>query len=158
MSRLLMSEPFYHSSFVYVKLNTDLYSREINVEQMNNPNASATKSSLLDYFANRKNIPFVQPYIQNIHNLIDFVKMFSMVNNNLKIRNDSHRIVVIFYPRVRYNPSDIKKHSQYCFHQVIRHTNWDITNINDIRNEETSISRWNEFLRTAESELLEKIQ
>ena len=60
-----MSEPFYHSSFVYVKLNTDLYSREINVEQMNNPNASATKSSLLDYFANRKNIPFVQPYSRN---------------------------------------------------------------------------------------------
>ena len=158
MSRLLLSEPFYHSSFVYVKLTTDLNSREINVDQLNNPNALATKSSLLDYFSNRKHIQIVKPYLQTIVNLTDFVKMFYIINNTLKIRNNSHRIVVIFYPRIRYNPNDLEKHKQYCHHQFIRHANWDITNLKDMQNEETAIFRWNEFLKTADAESLRKIQ
>lgn len=133
-------------------------SREINLEQIRNPDAPATKYSLLDFFAKRKKLPIVQPLINKIINLIDFAKLFTIQNGKLQLRSEPHRIVVIPFPRVRYSPLDIKKQKFYSLHQIIRYSSWDESNLSELNNEETAITRWNHFLKTAPKEVLDKIQ
>ena len=43
VSRLLFSDPLYHSTFTCVMQSSDLYNKEININEINNDSASATK-------------------------------------------------------------------------------------------------------------------
>ena len=71
---------------------------------------------------------------------------------------DPHRIVVICYPRVRYSESEKNKMRLYCHHQLIRYSSWDLNNLNELRNLNTAIERWKEFLKTADPDLLLQIE
>ena len=141
-----------------MKLNTDLNSREINLEQISNLYAPATKYSLLDFFAKRQKLSIVQPYTDKIINLIDFAKLFTIINRKLHLRTDPNRIVIIPFPRVRFSPLDITKQKIYCLILIIRYSSWDESNLSELNNEETAISRWNQFLKTAPMEVINKIQ
>ena len=104
---------------------------------------------MLDFFSIRKTIPIVKPYLDKIMNLIDFSKLFFISNNQLKLRTDSHRIVVICYPFIRYSSTDKAKLLQYCHHQLIRYSNWDVNDLNEIRNLNIVEDRWKDFLKNA---------
>lgn len=116
VSRLLMSDPLYHSSFMYITLSTDLNSKEINLDKNASADLPAYKKSMIDFYANRKNIDFLQPYLHQITNLISFVKLIKLNcrNNKLELRPESHRTVVITYPKYRYNPQNKEKNKLYC--------------------------------------------
>ena len=84
--------------------------------------------------------------------------MFYVSNNNLKLRDEPHRIVVICFPKVRYNSSNATKWINYCYHQLLRYSSWDINDLNVIFDKSTAVVRWNEFLKTASLEVLSKIK
>ena len=67
------------------------------------------KKNLLDYYMIIKTNKQTMPFLNQIINLIDFVKLFYVSNNNLKLRDEPHRIVVICFPKVRYNSSNATK-------------------------------------------------
>jgi hypothetical protein len=91
----------YHSSFNYIVLSTDFNSREINLDRNTEDDDSATKKSMLDFYANRYKMTQIQCQLPNIKNLIDFAKTFKIVKNQLVLRNDTEKTVVITYPKVR---------------------------------------------------------
>jgi hypothetical protein len=76
VSRLLFSDPLYHSTFNYVNQSSDLYNREINVNAINNDSASATKKSMIDFYRTRKKNPFLIPHLDKVINFIEFVHFF----------------------------------------------------------------------------------
>jgi hypothetical protein len=119
--------------------------------------AQASKNSLLDYFMNRKSKSLILPYLDKIVNFIDFVKLFYVSNNSLKLRTEPHRIVVLCFPKVRYNPTNASKLINYCYYQLIRYSSWDIDDLNEISNKNTAVLRWNEFIKNASTEVLSKI-
>jgi hypothetical protein len=62
------------------------------------------------------------------------------------------------YPRIRFNPDNIEKYKEYCFHQIIRFSPWDDENYDEIKNVDSAIERWSHFLKTATPELLATIK
>ena len=79
VSRLLMSQPLYHSSFDYVTISTNMDSKEINTNPELPSDSTAFKKSLIDYYANRKKLGVCQAHLSKINNLIDFVKLFTTI-------------------------------------------------------------------------------
>ena len=158
VSRLLFSDPLYHSTFTYVIQSSDIYCREINLIELNNDQAIATKPSMIDFYRHRKSNEALIPHLHRINNLVEFVKMFVLVRNELKPRESSDNIVVTFYPRVRYNPENIDKHKEYCYHQLIRYSSWDNENYDEITNANTAIQRWTDFLKSAAPEIIASIK
>jgi hypothetical protein len=158
VSRLLFSDNMYHSSFSYISQTTDLDSREVNIQQISDENAPATKKSMIDYFAHRKSDASLQPYLNEIVNLVEFARLFQIKNNSIIQRPDAYKTVVVTYPRVRYNPNNIEKLKEYCYRQMIKYSSWDISNIDVIRDKNTAIQRWNTFLKTASPEILATIK
>ncbi|CAF1045089.1 unnamed protein product [Brachionus calyciflorus] len=158
VSRLLLSEPLYNSSFNYVTLSTEIDSRELNLNVNQDEESSVIKNSLIDYFANRKNCQYLDKNLPQINCLIKFVKFFKLDSKNKLVnRPDNEKTVVITLPKIRYNPDNSEQLKSYCFHQMIKFSDWDITNLNEIRNKETAIERWNNFLKTAPEDIIEMI-
>ncbi|RNA16317.1 ATP-dependent DNA helicase PIF1 [Brachionus plicatilis] len=158
VSRLLLSEPLYNSLFNYVTISTEIDSRELNLNVNDDNDSPATKNSLIDYYANRKQIDLIKNQLVKIDNLVSFVKYFKLDNKNkLSIRTEHEKTVVITLPKIRYNPDNTEMYKIYCYHHTIKYSDWDISNINEIRNKNTAIERWNNFLRNASSEILEMI-
>jgi hypothetical protein len=159
VSRLLLSEPLYHSSFEYITLNTDLNSRELNIDMNLDENEPATKKSIIDYYANRKKEFFLRTYLEQITSLVHFVRMFKLTRDNkLTYRQDCEKTVVITFPKIRYNPLNKENHIKYCYNQLIKYSNWSIDNIEDIKNEETAPQRWESFLATASDDVLKYVK
>jgi hypothetical protein len=100
VSRLILGEPMYHSSFNYIVLSTDFNSREVNLDKNIDENEPATKKSMLDFFGNRLKISQIRCQLINVKNLIDFARIFRIVKNELVLRNDTEKTVVITYPKV----------------------------------------------------------
>ena len=76
VSRLLMSESLYHSSFNYLTINTDLDSRKLNLDRNVDSDCLTTKKSIIDCYADRKNNQEIQHLISYTIKLIDFCKNF----------------------------------------------------------------------------------
>ena len=53
ISRLLLSEPMYHSTFEYVSQSLDLDKRQLNTDN-DNPAVNIYKKSIMDYYADRE--------------------------------------------------------------------------------------------------------
>ena len=98
VSRLLMSEPLYHSDFKYVSISTDLDSREINCIRDLDETQPTTKSSLIDYYSKRNSNPFLEKYLNLIVKYLEFGHLFSINKNKLVINNDADKTVVITLP------------------------------------------------------------
>ncbi len=139
-------------------LNTDLDSRELNIEANIDGNEPA-KKSIIDYYANRKKEFFLRTYLDQTTSLVQFVKMFKLTKDNkLTYRQDSDKTVVITFPKIRYNPLNKEKHRQYCDHQLIKFNYCSIDYINEIRDVESALERWEVFLATATEDVLKFIK
>jgi hypothetical protein len=151
VSRLLFSEPLYHSTFDYVSQSLDLSSRQLNFDQ----NSSLlVKINLLDYYADRDSNEFLKPHLASITSFIEFVKKFVISCGVLKLKDKPHLIVVTTSPRVRYNPSDLKCYTNYCFYQMIKYSNWKREDMISLSNVNDCIRRWESFLLIAPFEVL----
>jgi hypothetical protein len=143
VSRLLFSDPLYHSTFTYVMQSSDLYNKGININEINNDSASATKVSMIDLFRYRKKNPLLIPHLLKITNLIEFFRLFKLVKKEPRLRDSvefsSESVVVTMYPRIRFNPDNIEKYKEYCFHQIIRFSPWDDENYDEIKNVDSAI-------------------
>jgi hypothetical protein len=96
ISRLLMSQPLYHSSFSYVTISTELDKREINISRNQSPDAPATKKSLIDFYANRKTNKNLENKLDTITCLVSFVKKFQLNSKNeLVARTNPEQTIVI---------------------------------------------------------------
>jgi hypothetical protein len=157
VSRLLFSDPLYNSSFTYVVQNSDLYSKEIDTNALNNDKAPANKISMIDLFRLRKTNPILIPYLSKITNLIEFIRLFKISKKQPTLRESPESVAVTMYPRLRYNPDNIEKYKEYCFHQLIRYSPWSDENYEEIKTLHTAVDRWNNFLKTASSEILASI-
>ena len=100
VSRLLLSEQLYHSSFNYAVQTTDLYTREVNLGKNIDENSSATKKSIIDFYSERLENNSIQHQLDDVNNLIDFVKKFIIKKNELALRPDAEKTVIITYPKV----------------------------------------------------------
>ena len=103
ISRLLLSEPLYHSSFNYVNLCTDLNNKQVNLDKNSNEEDSAVKESIIDFYANRFDNPRLQNQLDDVHNLIDFVRKFTIKNKELVARDNSDQTVIITFPKVNFS-------------------------------------------------------
>ena len=95
VSRLLMSQQLYHSSFDYVTISTNMDSKEINTNPELPSDSTAFKKSLIDYYANRKKLGVCQAHLSKINNLIDFVKLFTTNGKNELIARTSKKKVIV---------------------------------------------------------------
>ena len=91
----------YHSSFNYIYLSTDLFTKELNLDKNIPDDAEATKKSIVDFYANRLNDPRLQNSLENIYNLIDFARKFTVKKNQLVLREDPDKTVIITFPKVK---------------------------------------------------------
>jgi ATP-dependent DNA helicase PIF1 len=148
----------YHSSFNYITVNTDFNSREINLAPNVNDEEPATKASYLDYFAERFNYPGLQNELSDVYNLLDFVKKFQIKKNQICARDKPEKCVVITFPKMRPNPDDPVKHAQFCYHAMIKFSNWSKANIDEIKTIETAAFRWRNFLLIAPQSVIDQIK
>ena len=73
-----MSEPLFSSTFEYVTQSLELNQlREVNKLNNNNVNKLATNPSLIDFYANRKNIPVSKSELNTITRIIQFFSNIS---------------------------------------------------------------------------------
>ena len=87
VSRLLMSEPLYSSSFEYITLSLEFkLTREINTSiGAVNSDKPATIDTLLDCFANRMNNKKLENILIEIPNFYTFAKKFKIFKGKLTI-------------------------------------------------------------------------
>ena len=158
VSRLLMSQPLFHSSFDYVTLNTNMNSREINTDPELPAENSAFKKTLIDYYAIRKKLGVCQAHLSKIKNLIDFAKLFTTNGRNeLILRPTQKKVIIVTYPKIRWDPDNNENNKNYCLHNLIKYSDWDLDNIDEIQNLDTALQRWQSFLSIASPEIIEII-
>jgi hypothetical protein len=145
ISRLLMSEPHYRSSFCHVTVSLEINIREIDC-QTYCESAPATKNSLLDYYSRRKSNPLLAKYDHLLLNFLEFTKYFHVSKNQLCISEKPDLTVVITMPSVHYQPEIREVYSHYCYYQIIKYSSWTIDDVAEITNLNTAIERWENFL------------
>ena len=74
------------------------------------------------------------------------------------IRDQKRQTVIVTYPKVKFNPSDITNHQKYCYFQLIKYSTWSNNAFESISNIETAIDRWNNFLLIAPSHILDCLE
>jgi hypothetical protein len=151
VSRLLLSEPLYHSTFTYISQNLDLDNREINTT--GNDNELASKKNIIDHYANRSIYSGME---QNI-NLITFLQKYKLTKNEIVSRNIDEKLVVTTFPKYRYNKNDKEKYKKYCYYAIIKYKPWTKDDYETIKNKDTAVQRWEQFLENATPEILSTI-
>lgn len=158
VSRLLMSEPLYHSSFEYVTVCTNVNTKEINIDPELPTDASAFKKSIIDYYSIRKKLGICQAHLSKIKNLIDFVKIFTTNSKNeLVVRKLNKPVIVVTFPKLRFDSENNENNKKYCLHNLFKYSDWDSGNFEEIMNLDTALHRWNEFLKIASPDIIEII-
>ena len=137
ISRLLLSELLYHSTFNYVTLCTDLNNKQVNLDKNANDDDDAVKSSIIDFYANRYDNPRLQKELDDVNNLIDFVRKFTIKNNQLTARDNAESTVVITFPKVD------------SFHAWGQNMPWDKSSLHIITDYDNATTRWATFLQNA---------
>lgn len=154
--RLLMSEPLYHSSFKYVNQSLDINSKQINNSA--NENETAFKKTMIEFYENRYNENISTEDLAKIYNLVDFVKMFTIEKDRLRKNSDPNKIVVITKPNVKCVPQDPIIFKEYCYFQLVKYSNWNKDNKNELLNKENAILNWNSFVATAPQNVRDSIE
>ncbi len=103
--------------------------REVNLDECTDNDAPATKTNLLDYYANRDNIQKIHG--RPIFNLLDFLTKFYLVKGQLRDRPNQKEVVIITTPQYRYNPNNCENHKKYCYHQLIKYSPWKKEDLED---------------------------
>ena len=152
VTRYLLSEPSYHSEFtpVYLNLNVDI--KEIQIENFQEDDTESMtiyKKTLIDFFSNRYLISSLESDLNSIIHLLDFSQKYKVNKNKLEKRNNSQKIIVISFPKIRADKKDKNKYSEYCKYQLIKYYPWTYLNINEIKNQENSIQLWEQYVLLA---------
>lgn len=168
-----MSEQLYSSSFEYVTQSLDLnQSKEIKNLIKNGPQTEATNNTLMDFYANRaeyfefikkiresedskKNRQCLQKKDNLETSFNQFVIQYKCVKGELRIRTNNDKIIIVTYPKVRFNPKITETYKEYCFFQLIKYSNWTIKEISIINDKETAIRRFEEFLKNTTPEIID---
>ena len=156
VTRLILGDPLYHSSFTYVKQSLDLYEREINMEEEDDQQP-ATKKNMMDFYANRHKEPFLISHVTTIKHFLDFVTRFTLLKGKIVLRPKPEKTVVITNPKCRYNPKDIESHKKYCYYQMIKYSDWKKEDIPTLNNFDDAIERWDLFIKTASKDVLDTL-
>ncbi len=84
VSRLLMSGPLYHSSFSYITQCLDFKASKevVPITPLANDNDSATFANYMDEFAKRRHNKLLEPIIDRIDSLYNFVKHLKIFKGN----------------------------------------------------------------------------
>ena len=154
--RLLMSEPLYHSSFKYVNQSLDINSKQINNSA--NENETAFKKTMIDFYENRYNENISTEDLAKIYNLVDFVKMFTIEKDRIRKNSDPNKIVVITKPNVKCVPHDLIIFKEYCYFQLVKYSNWNKDNKNELLDKDNAIINWNSFVATAPQNVRDSIE
>ena len=159
ISRLINSDPMYTSTFTYITISTDLDSKQLHLNKNLDSHESAFKKTLIDFYANRKSEVFFKYYSDHLNmNLLTFVRKFTLdKKNELIIRPNSEKTVIITYPKFRANPDNKEMYKNYCLHQLIKLSVWDKNDYEHIRNLDNAVERWLNFLTLAPKEILDMI-
>jgi hypothetical protein len=159
VSRLLLSEPHYHSSFEYITQSLELnQTRE--VVNLENPNQQieATSQTLMDFYSTRNSNPVLAPIINTIQSFNSFVQKYKVTKGKLIVRPNSEKIIVVTHPKVTYSPKIIETYQHYCYYQLIKFSPWSIDNLEQLKDKTTAIERFENFLTTTSPEILENIR
>lgn len=160
VTRSLLGNPLYHSTFKYENLSLDINYRPLaEMNDKDDESAPAVKKTLLDFYGERNLNPHLLQILEEkkIISLIVFAKHFHIIKQNLVPRKNSDNIIIITTPPVTYNNQDIKKHAKYCYYQYIKYGPWDAISIKDL-NLNNSIDTWNSFITTASAEIRESVE
>ena len=153
-----MSEPLYSSSFEYVQQSLDLnQAKELN-NLNKNGNNKATNSTLMDYYAHRFQNEQLSPILETISSFYDFVIKYKVIKGQLTPRKNNKEIIIVTYPKVRYNTKIIENHIDYCYFQLIKYSNWNIADLEILKNRSTAIDRFEIFYQNASDELKDTIR
>ena len=113
--RLLMSEPLFSSTFEYVTQSLELNQfKEMNKLTNKNGHNPATNCSLIDFYANRKSNPVLMPILESITSFYQFVINYKVTKGQLMLRKNFKKIIVVTYPKVRYNKKIPENYIDYC--------------------------------------------
>lgn len=160
VTRSLLGNPLYHSTFKYENLSLDMNNRSlVEINGKEDESAPAVKKNLLDFYGERNMNPHLLQILEEkkIVSLIEFAKYFHIIKQNLVPRKNPENIIIITTPSVTYNNQDIKKYSKYCFYQFIKYGPWDSKSIKDLTLN-NSIDTWNSFITTAPPEIRESVE
>jgi hypothetical protein len=159
VSRLLMSEPLYHSSFEYVTQSLELnQTNEVNNITTENDESPATYKNLMNFFANRNQNDFLIPILHEISSFNQFVNKFKVTKGKLTLRMNPEKIIIVTYPKVHYNPALLEQYKEYCYYQLIKYSNWTINDLPIISDKQTAINRFDNFYQNASNEIKESIK
>ena len=117
VTRYLLSEPSYHSEFTPVYLNLNIDIKEIQIENFQEEESESLtvyKKSLIDFYSNRNSVPSLALAVNTILHLLDFVQKYKLNKNKLEQRNNTNKIIVISFPKLRADKKDKNKYSEYC--------------------------------------------
>ena len=157
--RLLMSESLFSSTFEYITQSLELNQfKEVNRLNNNNDNKLATNPSLIDFYANRKNIPVLKTELNSITSFFKFVQTYNVKKGQLHKRNDFKKVIAVFYPKVRANKKIPENYIDFCYYQLIKLSEWNIDDIAVLKNKNTAIQRFEQFVKAASQEQLESIK
>jgi hypothetical protein len=120
VSRLLMSERHYHSSFQHFSISLD-FNRVEMILNKSNSNEPSVKISLLQMYGNRKNNPFNLKFEHLIENFFDFSMRFYISKNQLQFRSSIDKIVATTTPRVYYQPTNEPMYIKYSINSSNMH-------------------------------------
>ena len=67
-------------------------------------------------------------------------------------------MIVVTYPAVKYNPKIHETYKHYCYYQMIKYSNWTINDLTELRNKDTDIIRFEEFIKNTTPEIRETIR
>jgi len=69
------------------------------------------------------------------------------------VRAAQKKVIIITYPKVRYNTKLLAQHKEHCYYQLKKYSPWTIADYADISNMETAIDRYSEFYSNTTDEI-----
>ena len=74
------------------------------------------------------------------------------------LRKNLKKIIVVTYPKVRYNKKIPENYIDYCYFQMIKFSNWDIDDLVELKNKSTAIARFENFFENASDQIKDSIR
>ncbi len=158
VARAILGDHLVHSTFTYKTVSLDMGKKEIIPFDLSQDESQrATYKNLLEYYGERFNIRHLHDHLHDISSFIGFARKFEVVHGQLRRRSQSHNLIIITTPRVKYDTKDKNTHQDYCFYQLLKYSAWTSESLKTI-SKENAIVLWKEFLKNASGDTLDSIR
>ncbi len=67
-------------------------------------------------------------------------------------------VIVVTYPKVRFNPNITSAYQDYCYYQLIKYSSWSINDLEIMKDKETAIERYKDFYESTTAEIRLSLQ